>query len=1001
MNPVLRLVLSLSLGGSLMALLVLGLKWTLRGKLPSAFYYCAWLAVLLRLVLPLPGFMSLEGGREEAAPAAYTSSQSSGIPRVGDLPLAVGLGPEAAGNSPVSTAENTAAAETAHAQPVQELEPLAPDRPDLSTRLLAAFGMGWSRVKALAHSGDLWLWLWAAGALATLLWYIVGYRRFGRALRRSLCRATPVERRLFRQMGGPKRLQLCRSAAVGTPMLLGLWRPVLVLPERAYSEEMLKNIFRHELTHYRRGDLLFKWLAVLVTAVHWFNPVVHIARRELDRACEMSCDERLLRQMDAADKRSYGETLLSMAADALPRPLVATSFATEKRNLKERLEQIMTYRKMSRATLALLLAAALLLGGCAAAVGPQTSLEPAESPIETAAPAQESPVSTPEVKNVTVANVDELLAAIDSYTNITLLAGEYNLAQAGDYGQPTDGKPYAWQEVFSTGEEAAFELVISGVDCLTLLAEGEVTLSAVPRYANVLVLDNCEDICLAGLTIGHTEEPGQCVGGVVKLSGVDKAIISQCKLFGCGTVGVDAASCTALQVVESEIYDCSYSAAQLSACQNVLFNNCQIYDNTGFCGLFQISASNACAVINSRITGNRSPMLLSNSYSTDVYFAGNEVSGNDFGTQGMFCLEGNAVTVEGCLFTDNQGSWYAETSAFPAVDGAGNELQGSDFEAMTLQSVEHWEASIPETVSVSKGADGMVHVSTVDEFLAAIASDTDIYLEDGVFDLSTAGNYGIAGGDNYVWYDTYVDGPQLVISGVKNLSITGGGADKASIQAVPRYAEVLAFENCENITLKDFTAGHTQAPGHCTGGVVYFANSSDLSVEGCSLYGCGVWGITLSGCENMTVKNTEIYDCSYGDLNFASSKNIRLENCDIHDNGMSRAIYDCQNVTLDGQPISSFSPPDAETLNARTIDLNPWEMPAAKFCINYLYSPVSELTLPMNTPIELYGRFWGGDADPEADLDVKWSLSSSSDVKLTERSTASARWKMSAARAGR
>ena len=74
MNPVLRLVLSLSLGGSLMALLVLGLKWTLRGKLPSAFYYCAWLAVLLRLVLPLPGFMSLEGGREEAAPAAYTSS---------------------------------------------------------------------------------------------------------------------------------------------------------------------------------------------------------------------------------------------------------------------------------------------------------------------------------------------------------------------------------------------------------------------------------------------------------------------------------------------------------------------------------------------------------------------------------------------------------------------------------------------------------------------------------------------------------------------------------------------------------------------------------------------------------------------------------------------------------------------------------------------------------------------------------------------------------------
>ena len=62
-------------------------------------------------------------------------------------------------------------------------------------------------------------------------------------------------------------------------------------------------------------------------------------------------------------------------------------------------------------------------------------------------------------------------------------------------------------------------------------------------------------------------------------------------------------------------------------------------------------------------------------------------------------------------------------------------------------------------------------------------------------------------------------------------------------------------------------------------------------------------------------------------------------------------------------------------------------MPKAEFYINYMFYPVSGLTLPMNTPIELNGRFWGGDADPEADLDVKWSLSGSgsSAVKLTER----------------
>lgn len=988
MNPVLQLVLSLSLGGSLLALLVLGLKWTLRRKLPSAFYYCAWLLVLLRLVLPLPGFLSLEGGGEEAFPAAVSAGSQGGVPNVGVLPSAVNIGPGGGGAPNAYAAESGNREGVLPAEPAREAEPTASARPHIGMLLGAAFGMVLSRGKALLQSGDIWLWLWAAGAVATLVWYMGGYLRFSRALRRTLCRADPFECRLFRQMGGPERLRLYRSAAVDTPMLLGLWRPALVLPDREYSREMLGNIFRHELTHYRRCDLIFKWLAVLVTAVHWFNPVVHIARRELDRACEMSCDESLLRKMDRDGKQSYGETLLSLAAgNTLPRQLVATTFATEKRNLKERLEQIMTYRKSSRVTLALILAAALLLGGCAAAVGPQTSPEPAEIPAETAAPAAESPVSTPDSKNVTVATVDELLAAIGPYTNITLLEGEYNLAQASDYGQLTPDKPYHWQEVFNAGEEAAFELMISGVDCLTLLAEGEVTISAVPRYADVLVLDDCRDVCLAGLTIGHTEEPGQCIGGVVNLSRVDKAIISQCKLFGCGTVGVSAEACTALKVVESEIYDCSYSAAQLSACQDVLFNNCKVYDNTGYCGLFQVSASSSCAVINSQITGNNSPMLLDCSTSSNLAFAGNTVSGNDFSGRGLFNIQGNPVTVEGCQFTDNQGPWYSESSSASAVDGAGNDLQGSDFEAMTLQSVDSWEASISEPAQVSKGEDGFVHVSTVDEFLAAIASDTDIYLEDGVFDLSTASGYGGAGGASYVWYDTYVDGPQLVISGVKNLSITGGGADKASIQAVPRYAEVLAFENCENITLKDFTAGHTQAPGSCVGGVVYFADSSDLSIEGCSLYGCGVWGITLNGCENMTVKNTEIYDCSSGDLNFYGSENIRLENCNIHDNGLSRAISDCRNVTLDGKAISSFSPPSPEDLNAQFIELEPWQMPQPVFYINYWYSPVTELTLPMNTPIELISRFWGGDADPEADLDVKWSLSGSDgpDVKLTER----------------
>lgn len=998
MNELLHLVLSLSLGGSLMALLLLGLRLLLRSKLPSAFYYYAWTLVLLRLVLPLPGFISLGGQAEPAAAdSAYIAPVSAGsvrVPNVSRLPNAENPGyAEPVYYTAAGQAEQTAE-QTAAVSPAGEESPAGAEAAPLRLLAGAALGMALSFTGSLIRSGSIWFWLWGIGMVFTLVWYIAGYRRFYRALKRTLCRADLFERHLFLSMGGPKRLGLYRSSAVSTPMLLGLWKPILVLPDRIYSEEMLRNILNHELTHYRRRDLIFKWLAVVVSAIHWFNPIVHIVRRELDRACEMSCDEKLLRSMDKTDKQSYGETLLSLAADsALPRRLVATTFATEKRNLRERLEQIMTYKHMGRTTLALMLVVALLLAGCATAVGPQSSAGPEESPAPTETPAPEAteaPVPTPEPKNVTVSTVDELLAAIGSYTNITLLEGEYNLAEASDYGERTDGKPYHWTGTYNLpGESDAYELMISGVDCLTLMAEGEVTISAVPRYANVLYWDDCTDICLAGLTIGHTEAPGECTGGVVKLNRVDNAIISQCRLFGCGTVGVDANSCTGLRVVESEIYDCSYSAAWLNTCQNVLFNNCKIHDNTNFIDLFQVTSSDNCAIINCQITNNKSNSLLYTCYSPNVYFAGNEVTGNDFSANGMFYITGTAVTVEGSQFSGNRGPWYAETytgnAVIPAVNSEGKELEASDFETMELVSVDSWEAVIAQPAAVSKSEDGSVHVSTVDEFLAAIGSDTTIYLEDGIFNLSTANGYGGYGGENYVWYDTYVDGPQLVISGVSNLSIIGGGADKASIVAVPRYAEVLAFENCHNIRLEGFTAGHTQAPGSCVGGVVYFASSTQLSIENCSLFGCGVWGVTTNDCDGLTVKNTEIYDCSNGDLNLSQSHNISFENCNIHDNGPNRVVQGCTKATIDGQELVSIYPPQPEDLNAQTVDMNVYLSHAQPtLYINYMFSPVTELTLPIGTPIELFARRWGNGADPSEDLEVKWSINGSG-CELTER----------------
>ena len=87
--------------------------------------------------------------------------------------------------------------------------------------------------------------------------------------------------------------------------MMGIFRPVLVLPDRQITAEQLDNILRHEMTHFRRKDLLYKWFAVFVKCVHWFNPAVYYISRQIGIECEISCDLAVVSGMSQEEKRSY------------------------------------------------------------------------------------------------------------------------------------------------------------------------------------------------------------------------------------------------------------------------------------------------------------------------------------------------------------------------------------------------------------------------------------------------------------------------------------------------------------------------------------------------------------------------------------------------------------------------------------------------------------------------------------------------------------------------
>lgn len=529
--------------------------------------------------------------------------------------------------------------------------------------------------------------------------------------------------------------------------------------------------------------------------------------------------------------------------------------------------------------ISLMIAAIMLLSLAACGEAPDSSAAETEPP-ETSAPKTEDGRPVTEVTTV-----DELLDAIAPDTVIELTGQRYMLTEASNYGTGSGSGYYRWD----TGDGA--ELVIENVTGLTIRAANRDTcIVTEPRWVNVLHFIGCEDITLEGFTAGHTDG-AYCSGGVLCFENTKGVTVDGCSLYGCGTEGVTTYSCEDVAVTGSEIWNCSQGAAFIYDSKNVSFDNCDFHGITAELGMFRTIDSDKFALLNSTIRDSSGDIFFNSSRSSGVYIGGCEVSGNKF--RDMFASELIPVTVEGCALGDNDIiDWYADMEKLgslyensKAVDHERNVYSYSELQNMQKTKNAVWNAYVPEvsTPEVAVSEDGKVHVTTVDEFLAAIAPDTTIYLEPGVYDLSTAAGCGVTETDRYRW-DLRFDGPSLVITGVDGLTIEGAGAESVTIAAVPRYADVLGFERCAGLTLRGFTAGHTEEKGYCTGGVLYFDLCDDAVIDGCALFGCGIMGITASNCDDMNVSNTEIYDCEYGAVTLNDS-NAVFDNCDIHDNG--------------------------------------------------------------------------------------------------------------------
>jgi len=187
--------------------------------------------------------------------------------------------------------------------------------------------------------------LWLCGTAAMLTLNIVRLAQ----IRRKLIWATPLRDNIF------------LADHITTPFVLGIIRPKIYLPSYLSDTER-PYIICHEKHHIRRGDHIIKLFAFGALCVHWFNPLVWLAFALASKDMEMSCDEAVMKQVGNDIRADYSLSLLQFSTEK--KIISGTPLAFGEGDTKERIKNIMKYRKPTFAMVALALFICIISAAC-------------------------------------------------------------------------------------------------------------------------------------------------------------------------------------------------------------------------------------------------------------------------------------------------------------------------------------------------------------------------------------------------------------------------------------------------------------------------------------------------------------------------------------------------------------------------------------------------------------------------------------------------------------
>ena len=315
MDKLFDTVLELSWQAGLIALAVMAVRLVLRKRASRRALCMLWALVALRLLLPVS--LTVESPvslQAEEAPVsrAYHAMQEAG--------------------ARAQETTDTAPVEPTVTAPSGTTAAVIPTEPAVEPVTLRMFAR--------------WLpWIWVIGMGCMAAYMLLSFIWMWL----TLLRAEHIQDNVY------------RCTQWSTPFVLGIIAPCIYVPESVSAEDM-PQVLAHERCHIRRWDHVVKPFAFLLLAVNWFNPVLWAAYVLLGRDMENACDEMVLKNADTAQRAAYSRALVACAAQ--PKMAAVCPLAFGEVAVKERVKNVLSYKKPAVWAVVILGISAVIIGVC-------------------------------------------------------------------------------------------------------------------------------------------------------------------------------------------------------------------------------------------------------------------------------------------------------------------------------------------------------------------------------------------------------------------------------------------------------------------------------------------------------------------------------------------------------------------------------------------------------------------------------------------------------------